>query len=183
MRCPQCQGSSRVLESRAAEAGAAIRRRRECDGCGRRFTTYERLERGRLFVRKRNGRREAFDRAKLRSGLERAAHKRPVRGAQLDEIVSRIEDEADREGGELPAQRVGELCLEGLSAVDRISYLQFASVYKQLADLDEVRDELASLASQGRRSRSGPRKAAVSGRRSGGGSVRGAEKDSRLPRK
>ena len=157
MRCPQCDEQSRVLESRPAEGGTAVRRRRECDRCGRRFTTYERLERGQLFVRKRNGRRQPFDRAKLRFGLGRAAHKRPVRAAQIDAIVGRIEDEVDRAGGELPADRIGELCLDGLRELDRVSYLQFASVYKQLADLDEVRAELASLAAEGRRRRGSKR--------------------------
>jgi len=85
MQCPLCEAATKVLESRGAESGAAIRRRRECSGCGHRFTTYERREQA-LFVRKRNGRREAFDRAKLRKGLARAVHKRPVSGAAIDSI-------------------------------------------------------------------------------------------------
>jgi transcriptional repressor NrdR len=121
-----------------------VRRRRECSGCGHRFTTHERYERGPLHVRKRDGGRQRFDRAKLRGGLERAAHKRPVSAAQIDAIADRIEAEAERAGGELPAATVGEICLDGLRRADRIAYLQFASVYKQL-DVDEVRAELVRL--------------------------------------
>ena len=121
-----------------------MRRRRECSSCGHRFTTYERREHAPLYVRKRGGERQPFDRAKLRGGLARAAHKRPVSDAEIDAIVDRIESEAERESGELPAQRIGEMCLEGLRSVDRISYLQFASVYKQL-DIEAVRAELARM--------------------------------------
>lgn len=121
-----------------------MRRRRECSSCGHRFTTYERYERGPLFIRKRGGERQPFDRTKLRGGLARAAHKRPVSDAEIASIVAAIEAEAERAGGELPAARVGEMCLEGLRRTDRVSYLQFAAVYKQL-DVDQVRAELAEL--------------------------------------
>jgi transcriptional repressor NrdR len=136
-----------VLESRPAEAGATIRRRRECSQCGHRFTTYERYEQS-LFVRKRSGRREPFDRAKLRSGLVRAAHKRPVPEVEIDQLVDRITTTLETAGGELPARRIGEMCLEGLRRLDRISYLQFAAVYKELSDIDEVGAELARLQSE-----------------------------------
>ena len=149
VRCPSCANEqTRVRESRRAEQGASVRRRRECAGCGHRFTTYERYERGPLFVRKRGGVRQPFDRAKLRGGLARAAHKRPVAAATIDAIVDRIEAEAERAGGELPARRIGELCLDGLRDADRIAYLQFAAVYKQL-DVDEVRAEIAGLSGAG----------------------------------
>ena len=124
-----------------------MRRRRQCSACGHRFTTFERLERGPLFVRKRGGERQPFDRAKLRGGLARAAHKRPVADAEIDSIVAGIEAETDRAGGELPADRIGEMCLEGLRRVDRVAYLQFAAVYKQL-DVEDVRAELAGLAAE-----------------------------------
>lgn len=124
-----------------------MRRRRECSTCGYRFTTYERRERLPLFVRKRGGEREPFDRAKLRGGLARAAHKRPVPAGEIEAIVETIEVEAERAGGELPAQRIGELCLEGLRRADRISYLQFAAVYKQL-DVEQVGRELVRLAAE-----------------------------------
>lgn len=124
-----------------------MRRRRECSSCGHRFTTYERRERGPLFVRKRGGERQPFDHAKLRVGLARAAHKRPVSTAAIEAIVDAIEVEAERAGGELAAARIGELCLQGLRRADRISYLQFAAVYKQL-DVEEVQRELADLAAE-----------------------------------
>ena len=102
-----------------------MRRRRQCSSCGHRFTTRERYERA-LFIRKRGGERQPFDRAKLHGGLARAAHKRPVPAAAIDAIVDRIEAEAEGAGGELAAQRVGELCLEGLHELDWGAYLQFA---------------------------------------------------------
>jgi transcriptional repressor NrdR len=153
-----------VLESRAADGGAAVRRRRECSRCGHRFTTYERSADAPLVVLKRDGQRQPFDHAKLRDGLVRAAHKRPVPASELDALVDRIAAEVERAGGELPAARIGEMCLEGLRRLDRISYLQFASVYKQLADVDEVQAELAELAAEGT-----------------AGSVRAAGEDSVLP--
>src|SRR5204863_9952447 len=105
MTCPSCERSTRVLESRQAEAGAAIRRRRECPACGRRFTTYERREPDPLFVIKRDGDRQRFDHVKLRGALLRAAHKRPVEPAAIEAAVGRIEAEVARGGGELSAQR------------------------------------------------------------------------------
>jgi transcriptional repressor NrdR len=137
-----------VRESRRAEEGSSVRRRRRCSSCGHRFTTYERYERGPLFVRKRGGERQPFDREKLRGGLARAAHKRPVAAPAIDAIVDGIEAEAERAGGELPAQRIGEMCLEGLRRADRIAYLQFAAVYKQL-DVEDVRAEIAALSGAG----------------------------------
>ncbi|MFN8160119.1 MAG: transcriptional regulator NrdR [Solirubrobacterales bacterium] len=147
VRCPSCASpQTRVRESRAADGGAAVRRRRECPECGRRFTTYERLEPGPLQVRKRDRRRQAFDRAKLRGGIARAAHKRPVSAGEVDALVASIEAEAERAGGEIATARVGELCLEGLRRIDRVAYLQFAAVYKQL-DVEQVGAELAALGS------------------------------------
>ncbi|MGI8622512.1 MAG: transcriptional regulator NrdR [Solirubrobacteraceae bacterium] len=145
MNCPSCNGPTRVLESRRSDAGDAVRRRRLCPGCARRFTTFERRERGPLFVRKRDGERQRFDRAKLRSGLVRAAHKRPVSAEQVERLVVAIEDEAEANGGELPAKRVGEMCLEGLRELDHVAYLQFASVYRGFSDPDQFRQELRRL--------------------------------------
>lgn len=125
VRCPVCESSSRVLESRAADAGAAVRRRRQCSACGYRFTTYERHERA-LFVRKRSGGREAFDREKLRGGLARAAHKRPVSDQQIDAIVDAIEQAAAKAGGALASPAVSELCLRELRRIDWGAYMQFA---------------------------------------------------------
>lgn len=126
MRCPRCRSSTAILETRRAEGGAALRRRRQCSACGHRFTTYERAEPAALVVIKRDGHRQPFDREKLRSGLVRASHKRDVDPRRLEQIVERIEQTARAEGGELSAARIGELCLEGLAKLDRGAYLQFA---------------------------------------------------------
>lgn len=125
MDCPLCEAPSKVLESRSSEAGAAIRRRRECSQCAHRFTTYERYEQS-LFVRKRNGRRQPFDREKLHGGLARAAHKRPVAETEIDAITDNVQAALIEAGGELPTGAIGELCLDGLREVDRGAYLQFA---------------------------------------------------------
>jgi transcriptional repressor NrdR len=143
--CPACALPTRVLESRPADGGAAVRRRRRCTGCARRFTTFERREREPLAVRKRDGGREPFDRAKLASGLERAAHKRPVDPRAIERLVTTIEDEAEAAGGELAAERIGEACLEGLRELDRVAYLQFAAVYRGFRDTAEFEDELRRL--------------------------------------
>jgi transcriptional repressor NrdR len=143
--CPNCghQGS-RVLESRGSEEGAAVRRRRECSKCEHRFTTYERCEHLPLLVIKRDGRREPFDREKLRGGLERASHKRPVRPEAIDALLDRIEAAAVKSGGEIKAARVGEMCLGGLRRIDQVAYLQFAAVYRQLG-VEDVQAELDRL--------------------------------------
>jgi transcriptional repressor NrdR len=143
MDCPSCGEHTRVLESRRAEDGAAVRRRRECPSCGRRLTSFERAEPETLFVRKRNGDRRPFDRQKLRTSLARAAHKRPVGAAQLETLVDRIAARIRAENGELESSRIAELCLEGLRELDAGAYLQFAGV--DLADPEAIRDELEHL--------------------------------------
>ena len=146
MICPSCNGSTRVLESRRADDGAATRRRRECPACGRRFTTFERREREPLFVIKRDGERQPFDRAKLAGGAARA---RRTSGRssrrQVERLVASIEDAAEAAGGELHAETVGEMCLTGLRDLDRIAYLQFAAVYKGFEDPGEFTGELRRL--------------------------------------
>jgi transcriptional repressor NrdR len=124
--CPACQAATRVLETRRVDGENALRRRRECTSCGQRFTTFERFERGPLYVRKRNGQRQRFDRVKLRAALLRAAHKRPVSATDVEALIDRVEIAAEEAGGELTAQRVGELCLQGLRNLDGGAYLQFA---------------------------------------------------------
>ncbi len=121
-----------------------MRRRRQCSRCEHRFTTYERCETQALFVRKRDGSRQPFDRVKLRGGLERASHKRPVRPEAIDALVNRIETAAFRAGGEITAARIGEMCLAGLRRIDQVAYLQFAAVYRQL-DVNDVQAELDRL--------------------------------------
>ena len=121
-----------------------MRRRRQCSSCEHRFTTYERYELQSLFVRKRDGSRQPFDRVKLRGGLERASHKRPVSISAIDDLVNQIETAAVRDGGEIAAARIGELCLGGLRHIDQVAYLQFATVYGQL-DVKDVQAELDRL--------------------------------------
>ncbi|MFL5820550.1 MAG: transcriptional regulator NrdR [Solirubrobacteraceae bacterium] len=157
MDCLACQARTRVIETRTADDRTAVRRRRVCSGCGRRFTTYERYERGGLAVRKRGGRREAFDRAKLLGGLLRASHKRPVDRERLEALADRIEREVERAGGELPAQRVGDMALGGLRDLDRVAYLQFAAVYKGFSDPSQFSSELAALQGSATRAGSGVR--------------------------
>lgn len=126
MNCPRCDSRTAILETRKAEGGIALRRRRQCEECGHRFTTYERAVPETLEVVKRDGRRQPFDREKLRGGLVRASHKRDVDPRDLDLIVDLIEKEARAAGGELSAERIAELCLEGLRRLDRGAYQQFA---------------------------------------------------------
>jgi transcriptional repressor NrdR len=133
VNCPRCDSPSSILETRKADGGTALRRRRECSSCGHRFTTYERAVPESLQVIKRDGHRQPFDRAKLRSALVRASHKRDVDPRRLDEIVDRVEREARNAGGEFEAARIAELCLEGLARLDRGAYQQFAGTLPDAA--------------------------------------------------
>jgi transcriptional repressor NrdR len=138
MRCPFCSSeSTRVVDSRLSEPGDAVRRRRECESCGNRFTTYERAE-ANVTVLKRDGRRERFDAQKLLGGLERAANKRPVSSEQLEELSESIAAAVRRAAPEVEASQIGDLAERGLAALDPVSGILFASVYRNLADLDEV---------------------------------------------
>ena len=146
MRCPFCgDGDSQVVDSRLSEAGDAVRRRRRCRVCDRRFTTYERYDQGPLYIRKRNGGREPFDRAKLLAGLERAAIKRPIERDQLEAVVDRIVAELRARGGAPAADEVGELALRGLRRLDSVAYVRFASVYRKFEDIAEFEAELERL--------------------------------------
>lgn len=124
--CPQCNSPTRVLESRRGSDGAAVRRRRECTSCERRFTTFERVELERLHVVKRDGHRRPFDAEKLRLALQRAAHKRDVSARDVDRLVDTAEAEARDAGGTIATERIAQLCLEGLHDLDPGAYLQFA---------------------------------------------------------
>lgn len=126
MHCPNCESSTHVLESRAAEDGRAVRRRRECTSCGERFTTFERIAVDRLWIRKRDGRRQPFDAEKLRGALVRAAHKRDVSAAEIHGVVAAVEGAATAGGGVIDAATVGEICLKRLRELDHGAYLQFA---------------------------------------------------------
>ena len=146
MRCPFCDdGESQVVDSRLSEAGDAVRRRRRCRSCDRRFTTYERYDQGPVYIRKRSGGREPFDRAKLLAGLERAAIKRPIEREQLEAVVDRIVAEVRSTGGEPTADEVGELALRGLRSLDAVAYVRFASVYRKFGDIAEFEAELERL--------------------------------------
>lgn len=125
MDCPACGAATKVIESRSADSGGAVRRRRKCLGCGRRRTSFERFESPNVVVRKRGGAAQPFDRGKLRSALERAAHKRPVGATELAAIVAVVEAEADG-GPEIAAERIAEVVLTELDRLDFGAYLQFA---------------------------------------------------------
>ena len=145
MRCPYCrENDDKVVDSRLADDTAAIRRRRECLSCGRRFTTYERIEDVPMLVRKRSGATEPLDRAKLRAGIERAATGR-LDEATIDTVVVEIEEELRAEGGAPGSDRVGMAVLERLRTLDPVAYLRFASVYKGFEDLADFEREVGEL--------------------------------------
>jgi transcriptional repressor NrdR len=146
VNCPYCSGSdTRVVDSRLAEPGDAVRRRRECAGCGQRFTTYERVEGIALTVRKRDGRGEPFDRDKLLGGLLRAATKRPVTVPELEALADSIAAGVRARGGEAGSDQLGELALRGLIGLDRVAAIRFASVYRNFEDLAQFEAELRRL--------------------------------------
>ena len=147
MRCPFCaHPESKVIDSRPADEGASIRRRRECLACHKRFTTYETMESLPLMVVKKDGSRQSFDRNKVLGGLIRACEKRPVRYATLEAIVNDIEQtlqsQMDRE---VRSAQIGELVMDRLKKVDEVSYVRFASVYRQFKDINTFLDELNKL--------------------------------------
>lgn len=148
MKCPFCgNADSKVTDSRAGASGDVIRRRRECEGCERRFTTYERVEEVLPLVVKKDERREQFDRQKVLSGLRRACDKRAVPVARLEEIVDAIERELMESGEkEVSAQSIGERVMKQLRSVDPVAYVRFASVYRQFKDISELRTEIEELA-------------------------------------
>jgi transcriptional repressor NrdR len=147
MICPFCEHPEhRVVESRVPDTKDAIRRRRECLGCGSRFTTYERVEEMALVVVKSSGERQAFNRAKLLEGLQRACHKRPVSTALLEAAVRDIEAELrNRLRQEVRSSQIGDLALRRLKEIDAVAYVRFASVYRAFADVEEFEEELARL--------------------------------------
>ncbi len=145
VRCPFCrENDDKVVDSRVADEGGAIRRRRECLACGRRYTTYERVEEVGLVVRKRSGVDEPFDRDKLRAGC-RAGGDEPARAATVDAIVGEVEEELRELGGEVGSERVGVAVLERLRGLDHVAYLRFASVYKGFEDLADFEREVGEL--------------------------------------
>ncbi len=147
MNCPYCGYiDSKVIDSRDVNDG--IRRRRQCLRCDSRFTTYERLQRASIFVIKKDGRREEFDREKLLAGIRKACDKRPLASGAVAELVDDIEAELYQTGkAEVPSARIGDLVMERLKSLDQIAYIRFASVYREFADITTLKEEVDSLAS------------------------------------
>jgi transcriptional repressor NrdR len=149
MRCPFCNSEEiSVLESRTAEDGAALRRRRECGKCGQRFTTYERVEGPQLWVIKKDSRREAFDKNKLRRGLIRACEKRPISMELVEDVADEVEREMLKKGKpEIGSKTIGNAVLKRLKKIDRVAWLRFASVYLNFDDLEDFEEAISKLTS------------------------------------
>ena len=147
MKCPFCgQTNDRVVDSRESRDGLAVRRRRECIACSRRFTSYEQIEDISYMVIKSDGTREEFERRKLLSGLNKACEKRPVPAKRLDEIVDLIERELhEREEREIATEEIGTIVMKNLHELDQVAYVRFASVYREFEDIDAFMNELKNL--------------------------------------
>lgn len=147
MRCPKCYGTkSSVVDSRQAEEGTVIRRRRSCDDCQTRFTTFERLEEIPLLVIKKDGTREQFSRDKIFNGILHSAQKRPVSSSDLARVVDRIEQAVRQQfDSEVPSYQIGNLVMDELAELDEITYVRFASVYRSFKDVDEIEELLQQI--------------------------------------
>lgn len=147
MRCPHCgHREDKVVDSRATQEESAIRRRRECLKCGKRFTTYEYVEEVSLMVIKKDGRREPFDRKKMLSGIIRACEKRPVSMEKMEEIATQVERAIQKKSDrEVCASKIGELVMEKLKLLDDVAYVRFASVYRQFKDVGQFMEELKGI--------------------------------------
>jgi len=154
MRCPFCLADNdRVIDSRSGDDGATIRRRRECLGCRRRFTTYERLERQTLMVVKKGGDRDPFDRDKIRRGLAKACWKRPVTEEDIERVVSSLEAELyGTYEGDVPSRVIGERLMELLRDLDQVAFVRFASVYREFKDVRDFVEELEPILNEAARS-------------------------------
>lgn len=152
MRCPFCaHAEDRVVDSREHAEGSQVRRRRECLGCGRRFTTYERIEETPALVIKRDGRREPYDRAKVLDGLLRACQKRPVSQAQLEAMADAVElAQARKDEREIASQEIGHILMQRLREIDQVAYVRFASVYRRFEDVEQFVEELRLLRRKGK---------------------------------
>jgi transcriptional repressor NrdR len=153
MKCPFChQDDDRVLDTRSSDDGDAIRRRRECLACKRRFTTYERIEITTVKIIKKDGAREPFDRQKIKRGLETACWKRPVSDAQLESIISEVENDLEMKFvAEVPSRQVGELVMQRLRDLDPVAYVRFASVYRQFKDARDFVAEIKPMLAESRK--------------------------------
>ena len=147
MKCPFCSHeNTRVIDSRPAEDNNSIRRRRVCDECGKRFTTYEKIETIPLIIIKKDNNREAYDRSKIEAGVLRACRKRPVSAQQITTLVDEVENEIfNREEREIPSGTIGELVMNKLKDLDAVAYVRFASVYREFKDVNTFMDELKSV--------------------------------------
>jgi len=146
VRCPWCSADDyRVVDSRVSDEGSAIRRRRECQGCGQRFTTFERVEEVPLWIVKRDGSREPFDRLKVIRGVEAACKNRPVEPAMIDTLVQEVEDVLRDLSGDPTSEAVGKAVLEHLGKLDQVAYVRFASVYKGFDDIGDFQREVGAL--------------------------------------
>ena len=150
MRCQYCNCTeSKVIDSRPTEEGSSIRRRRECIGCGRRFTTNEKIELSPLMVIKRDGRREAFDSQKIKNGIIHASNQLPVSIQQIDDITTRVEQAAYASmESEIPSQKIGDMVMAELKALNDVAYVRFAAVYRKFTDLGTFMDELQKLVNE-----------------------------------
>ncbi|MBI5411910.1 transcriptional repressor NrdR [Candidatus Peregrinibacteria bacterium] len=146
MQCPKCKNlDTKVIDSRLTEQGRVIRRRRECDQCGRRFTTFERAEMASLMVKKKDATFEPYNRSKLESGIWIACGKRPVTQNQIDDMISGLEERWSANKKMISSQTIGEDVMKALKALDHIAYIRFASVYRQFKDVEEFKEELGKL--------------------------------------
>ncbi len=146
MRCLFCKNpDSEVIETRVAEDGRTIRRRRECPSCRKRFTTYERVEELPILVIKRDDRRERFSREKLRRGLLKSAEKTTVTADQVEQIVSAIEGEITQAGGEIKSDAIGNMVASRLKQIDKVAYIRFSSVFRRFVDVEEFEKELKKI--------------------------------------
>ena len=147
MKCPSCSHlESRVIDSRISKDNAMIRRRRECEACGYRFTTFEHIEEFLPLIVKKDGRRESFDRQKILAGLKRACEKRPISIETLEELLDRIEKHLQEQGEkEIEAAVIGEQIMKELKELDQVAYVRFASVYREFKDINEFMSELKGL--------------------------------------
>ena len=149
MKCQFCSCTdSKVIDSRPTDDGNSIRRRRECIGCGRRFTTYEKVEMSPLFVVKKDGRRESFEPQKIKAGILHACDKLPVSMQQIDEIVTRVEQKAySTMEGEIPSEKIGDMVMDELKDLNDVAYVRFAAVYRKFTDVGTFMSELQKLLS------------------------------------
>ena len=147
MRCPYCGADeSKVIDSRPTEDGEKIRRRRECEECKRRFTTYEKVETIPLIVIKKDMNREQYDRSKIETGILRACHKRPVSAEKINEMVNKVETELfNGEEREIPSSVIGEKVMHYLKDLDQVAYVRFASIYREFKDVNTFMDELKKM--------------------------------------